>query len=144
MTLSFIEENAMGRPAYQITTKDAPIVETYLRKHYGSDYPEVWHLDRKNFQTWCDDKLTTDQWKKLKSTILQERKRGRDYSAKTTPKTIQISPRAWKELNTLQCNLKDAGIDATYSDLIKAMAEKLNGKSGKQAARELEIQRDLI
>lgn len=135
----------MGRPAYQITTSDFEAAHAYLMRHHYAGKPWLKNInDPADLQQFCHDELKPEEWQRLKSTILQERKRGKDQVKKTTPKTIQISPRAWKELNTLQCNLKDAGVDATYSDIIKAMAEKLNGKSAKQALKELEMQKDLF
>lgn len=135
----------MGRPAYRITTNDFEAAHAYLMKHHYSGKPWLRKIsDPEELQQFCDDELKPEEWKRLKATILQERKRGKDEAKGRKVKTINLTERAFKELNTLQFKLKDAGYEVTYSELIKAMAEKFAGNTAAGAARELEIQRELF
>lgn len=132
----------MGRPAYKITQADFGAAMKYLKRKYGVAYPTILYKveTAEQLQQWCENVLHPEQWKQLKATILQERKRGRDEAQRRKLKTINLEERAWKELNTLQRNLKEAGFDVTYSELVKALAEKFNGTDAKTAARDMEIQ----
>lgn len=132
----------MGRPAYQLTQSDFTFAREYLiRKGHGTTpgggVARI--ADPVALQRWCDDYLLPDDWQRLKNAILQDRKRGRDEVHNTKPVTLNISRKAWKELNTLQRNINDLGHQLSYSDLILALAEKYNGKAPQRALKELEL-----
>jgi hypothetical protein len=134
----------MPRPRYIITQYDFHAARAYLiRKGFarnpGRGVESIDNPDQ--LQQWCDDYLLPAQWKSLRSTILQERKRGRDEAKNRKPSNITVSPRTLSELHKIQHKLADKH-KITIDQIIHAMALKYSHKSAAQILRELEIQNE--
>lgn len=134
----------MGRPKYQITKKDFQTAKSYLiRKGYGRTPGRGVEpiTDPDALQQWCDDYLLQSQWNSLRSTILQERKRGQDEAMNKKPSNITVSHRTLAELHKIQNELA-SNHRVTIDQIIQAMALKYSHKSAAQILRELEIQNE--
>ena len=132
----------MGRPKYQITKNDFQAAKSYLiRKGYGRTPGRGVEpiTTPEKLQQWCDDYLLQSQWNSLRSTILQERKRGRDETKNKKPSNITISPRTLEELHKIQNEITPKH-RVTIDQIIHAMALKYSYKSAAQILRDLEIQ----
>lgn len=97
--------------------------------------------DPDELQKWCDDYLSPDVWKSLRSTILQERKRGNDEVTGRRFQNLSISNRTLKELHKIQDELSHKQ-KVTLDQLIHSMAVKFSDKSAVVILRELEIQNE--
>lgn len=134
----------MPRPRYTITQYDFHAAKAYLiRKGFARNpgrgvepihKPEL-------LQQWCDDYLLPAQWKSLRSTILQERKRGRDEAQNKKPSNITVSSRTLTELHKIQNELSKKH-RISIDQIIHTMALKYSHKSAAQILRELEIQNE--
>lgn len=132
----------MGRPKYQITESDFQTAKGYLVRQGYSRTPGrgVERIaDPGSLQTWCDDYLRPEQWKRLRSTILQERKRGNDEAYHKKQSNITISRRTLTELHKIQKELAHKH-KVTLDQIIRAMAVQYSHKSAAQILRELEMQ----
>ena len=134
----------MPRPRYTITKNDFRTAKSYLIRKGFSRNPgrgvESIH-DPEQLQQWCDDYLLPAQWKSLRATILQERKRGLDEVKNKKPANITVSPRTLAELHKIQNELTPKH-RVTIDQIIQAMALKYSHKSAAQILRELEIQNE--
>jgi hypothetical protein len=134
----------MPRPRYTITKNDFQTAKSYLiRKGFsrnpGRGVDPI--RDPDQLQQWCDDYLKAEQWKSLRSTILQERKRGKDEVNGGKPSNITVSNRTLAELHKIQTELAHKH-RITIDQIIHAMALKYSHKSAAQILRELEIQNE--
>jgi macrodomain Ter protein organizer (MatP/YcbG family) len=55
-----------------------------------------------DLQTWCDDYLDRDIWKKLIVAVRQARKRAQDYARGQEPRHVDLSPRAMAALERIK------------------------------------------
>lgn len=135
----------MPRPRYTITKSDFLTAKSYLIRKGYSRTPgrgvEPIH-DPDQLQQWCDDYLLPAQWKSLRSTILQERKRGKDEVTSRKTVNISVSNRTLKELHKIQSELSHKH-KVTLDQLINAMAVKFSDMPAIVILRELEIQDEL-
>lgn len=135
----------MPRPRYTITINDLYSAKSYLiRKGYSRtpgrgvepiDCPDA-------LQKWCDDYLSPTEWNRLRSTILQERKRGKDEVTNRKASNITVSGRTLTELHKIQNELAQKH-KLTLDQLIHAMALKYSDQPAIKILRELEIQAEL-
>ncbi len=130
-----------GRPKYKITQSDFFSAYLYLERNYN-DY-SFQKLLRKiktpeQLQSFCDDNLTTEQWKKLKTTIFAERKRNKDSVPGRQQKNITLSQDAFNQLQAFKNTLQDhTDKKYSYSDLIIAVFTHLNENMDVQSAIDL-------
>src|SRR5690606_17469237 len=127
----------MPRPRYTITKNDFHTAKSYLIRKGFSCNPgrgvESIH-DPEQLQQWCDDYLLPAQWKSLRATILQERKRGLDEVKNKKPANITVSPQTLAELHKIQNELTPKH-RVTIDQIIQAMALKYSHKSAAQILR---------
>ena len=130
-----------GRPKYTITQSDFFSAYLYLERNY-QDYSFQKLLRQikspEQLQAFCDDNLTAEQWKKLKTTIFAERKRNKDSVPGKKQKNITLSQDAFNQLQAFKNSLHDnAGKKYSYSDLIGAIFTHLNENMDVQSAIDL-------
>lgn len=133
----------MPRPRYTLTARDFQVAKDYLIRQGYSHTPGrgVASLCApEQLQAWCDDYLPPAAWRRLKSTILQERKRGKDEAACQKSSSITVSARTLAELHRIQNELTASRHRITLDQLIHAMALQFSDKPAAQIRRELEIQ----
>ena len=132
-----------GRPKYKITQADFSAACSYLERNY-SEYSFQRQLRQikkikspARLQEFCDDHLTEHQWKKLKTTIISERKRNKDSVPGKKHKNITLTPDAFNQLQAFKNSLHDAGKKYSYSELIGAIFTHLNEDIDPQSAIKL-------
>lgn len=134
----------MARPRYTITQNDFHIAKAYLiRKGYGRNPGRGVEPinDPAKLQQWCDDYLLPAKWNSLRSTILQERKRGKDEAQSRKTSNITVRARTLAELHKIQNELAPHH-RVTIDQIIRAMAQKYSHKPAAQILRELEMQNE--
>lgn len=132
----------MARPRYTITLGDFHAAKAYLMRKGFVRNPGrgVQSIDKpEELQQWCDDYLLPKQWRSLRATILQERKRGLDETNNKKPKNITVSPRTLTELHKIQNELAPK-CRVTIDQIIQAMALKYSHKPAAQILCELDIE----
>jgi len=115
-----------GRPAYRITRNDFAAARRYIEnamergdisKAGGymafrrAGTPEL-------LQTWCDDYLQADTFRKLKGAVLAARKRSRDYNTPRTKVSVDLDHYAHLRLASLAEEL-----GKTLSDTVVLLEE---------------------
>jgi len=116
----------VGRPKYQITQPDFFIARRYIENGMLRGYirsvdgylvfqrastPEA-------LQTWCDDYLSDETFKKLKRAVIVARKRSRDYKTVRAKIKVDLDHHAHLRLSSLGKEL-----NKNHSDTVLIMEE---------------------
>ncbi len=99
----------MGRPTYTITDADYAAARLYIenamsRQDISTSFGYMEYRGATtavSLQSWCDDYLNADMFKKLKAAVLAARKRARDYKSYKAKKGVDLDHLAHLRLSAL-------------------------------------------